>query len=104
METNKLAFTASKQEIVDLAYDLSLTKYRKRIAVDTENLLFPFLMSVPLRRANHPVRKLKLNISSYLTAKEQKSADHFDFDGEGVCVPLISATGHGKAAMKECVM
>ena len=64
VETNKLAFTASKQEIVDLAYDLSLTKYRKRIAVDTENLLFPFLMSVPLRRANHPVRKLKLNISS----------------------------------------
>lgn len=35
-----------------------------------------------------------------LTAEEFKSSEHFDFDGEAVCVPLISATGHGKAAVK----
>jgi type I restriction enzyme M protein len=35
-----------------------------------------------------------------LTAEEWKTADNFDFDGDAVCVPLISATGHGKANLK----
>jgi len=36
----------------------------------------------------------------YLTAATQKTADHFDFDGDGIAIPLISALGHGKAAIK----
>jgi type I restriction enzyme M protein len=35
-----------------------------------------------------------------LTAKERKSSDHFDFDGEAVLIPLISSTGHGKASIR----
>lgn len=35
-----------------------------------------------------------------LTAEEHKTSSHFDFEGEAVCVPLISATGHGKANLK----
>jgi type I restriction enzyme M protein len=35
-----------------------------------------------------------------LTAKERKTSDHFDFDGESVLIPLISSTGHGKASLK----
>jgi type I restriction enzyme M protein len=35
-----------------------------------------------------------------LTAKERKTSDHFDFEGEAVLVPLISSTGHGKASLK----
>ncbi len=33
-------------------------------------------------------------------AEERKSADHWDFDGKGVCVPLVSSSGHGKADIK----
>ncbi len=33
-------------------------------------------------------------------AEERKSADHWDFDGKAVCVPLISSSGHGKADIK----
>lgn len=36
----------------------------------------------------------------YLTAAESKTASHYDFEGEGVAVPLISALGHGKAQIK----
>ena len=33
-------------------------------------------------------------------ASERKTADHFDFDGDAVCVPLVSSAGHGKADIK----
>jgi restriction endonuclease S subunit len=36
----------------------------------------------------------------YLTAEEAKTSNNYDFDGDGVAVPLISALGHGKAAIK----
>lgn len=36
----------------------------------------------------------------YLTAAETKSSNNYDFDGDGVAVPLISALGHGKADIK----
>ena len=33
-------------------------------------------------------------------AGERKTADHFDYDGAAVCVPLVSSSGHGKADIK----
>jgi type I restriction enzyme S subunit len=39
-----------------------------------------------------------------LTAKERKTAEHYDFDGDAVLVPLISSTGHGKADIKNVHM
>ena len=34
------------------------------------------------------------------TGQERKAADHYQFDGEIVCVPMISSTGHGHASLK----
>jgi hypothetical protein len=33
-------------------------------------------------------------------AEDRKTADHFDYDAKAVCIPLVSASGHGKADMK----
>ena len=33
-------------------------------------------------------------------APDRKSAESYDFDDEGVCVPLVSSSGHGKADIK----
>ncbi len=33
-------------------------------------------------------------------AEDRKSADHWDFEGEAVCIPLVSSAGHGKADIK----
>ena len=33
-------------------------------------------------------------------ALERKTADHFDFDGAAICIPLVSSAGHGKADIK----
>lgn len=34
-----------------------------------------------------------------ITGAGRKSADSYDFDCEAVCIPLVSSTGHGNAAM-----
>ena len=33
-------------------------------------------------------------------AENNKTADHWDFEGKGVCIPLVSSAGHGKADIK----
>jgi len=33
-------------------------------------------------------------------AEDRKTADHYDFEGPAVCVPLVSSSGHGKADVK----
>jgi type I restriction enzyme M protein len=33
-------------------------------------------------------------------AEERKTADHWDFEGRGICIPLVSSSGHGKADIK----
>ena len=33
-------------------------------------------------------------------AEDRKTADHFDFSGSAVCIPLVSSAGHGKADIK----
>jgi len=40
------------------------------------------------------------NYTFVVTAKEKKAADHFDFEGKAVCVPLVSSTGHGHASIR----
>jgi type I restriction enzyme M protein len=35
-----------------------------------------------------------------VTAEDQLTASDFQFDGDAVCVPLISSTGHGRASIK----
>jgi type I restriction enzyme S subunit len=34
------------------------------------------------------------------TGEDHKTADTFQFDGEAICIPLISSTGHGHASLK----
>ena len=33
-------------------------------------------------------------------AEDRKTADHWDYEGSGVCIPLVSSAGHGKAEIK----
>ena len=40
------------------------------------------------------------NYLMVVPAKDRKTADHWDFDGKCVCIPLVSSAGHGKADIK----
>ena len=35
-----------------------------------------------------------------VTAEERATANYYQFDGEAVCIPLVSSTGHGHASLK----
>ena len=35
-----------------------------------------------------------------VTAEARSSSDHFDFEGPGVMIPMVSSTGHGDASLK----
>ncbi|MCX6934464.1 MAG: N-6 DNA methylase, partial [Verrucomicrobia bacterium] len=65
---------------------------------------------VPLRRLGdlcHVKDGLSPNMATapgefvlVVPAEERKTSDHYDFEGNGVCIPLVSSAGHGKAAIK----
>lgn len=104
IDISKFAFTADKNEIASHKYDLSSSKYRKIIATDTEHHIVTLAEVCTITKGKSSSTKtLPGEYRLLLTAVEPKTADHYDFDGEGVCVPLISATGHGKAAMKRVI-
>lgn len=35
-----------------------------------------------------------------VSAKERKTADHYDFECKAVCIPIVSSTGHGHASVR----
>lgn len=101
IEPSRLAFVAKKEEIIAQGYDLSLAKYRKQTASSAEKPIVALSEVCNVFKGKSSSTKTEPgNFTLLLTAEESKTADHFDFEGEGVCVPLISATGHGKAAIK----
>lgn len=53
-----------------------------------------------LRKGAFPIMKTDAGEYPFVvTAAEFKTANDFDFDCEATCVPLVSSTGHGNAAM-----
>ncbi|MBU2102157.1 MAG: N-6 DNA methylase, partial [Candidatus Omnitrophica bacterium] len=101
IELTRFAFTTEKSKILSFGYDLSLTKYRMRTDSDSEKPFIALSEVCNITKGKSSSTKTELGVYPlYLTAEECKTADHYDFDGVGVCVPLISATGHGKAAIK----
>lgn len=53
-----------------------------------------------LKKGSFPIMKTDAGEYPFVvTAAEFKTANNFDFDCEATCVPLVSSTGHGNAAM-----
>ncbi len=51
-------------------------------------------------KGNSPTKKTKPGAYTFVaTTAERRTADSYQFDGAAVCVPLVSSTGHGHAAI-----
>ncbi len=46
------------------------------------------------------LKTLPGNFQMVIPAEEIKTSDHYDFDGNAVCIPLVSSAGHGLAQIK----
>jgi len=96
----KLAFTTNKEAIVSKGYDLSLSKYVPLLSNGSKKMVDLSEVCDIQKGKSSSTKTLPGPYPLILTAEESKSSDHFDFDDDGVAVPLISATGHGKASIK----
>jgi len=101
IEQSRLGFTVDKRDIVSLKYELSLSRHKKIIPVNSQ-YSFALLNEICniSKGKSSSTKTAPGEYRLFLTADDLKTADHFDFNGEGVCVPLISSKGHGKAAIK----
>ncbi len=99
---------------------MAFTVSKKAIKQDAERNLLGRWYDLPNRithRADVPLRKLgdicdvkdgrSPNMATppgdhvlVVPAEERKTSDHWDFDGNAVCIPLVSSAGHGKADVK----
>ncbi len=95
------SFVVDKGEIKEKGWDLSLSKYKISVGNDKTIKYMPLKDIAHLNKGKSSSTKtLPGDYKLFLTAEEQKTADHYDFDTDGVAVPLISALGHGKADIK----
>jgi len=98
---DKFAFSVSKKEIEERDFILSAPIFRHSVNHDSN---YPFVKLVDVcnisKGKSSSTKTQEGSYPLFLTAENSKSAAHFDFSGVGVAVPLISATGHGKADVK----
>lgn len=96
-----ICWKATKEIIKENDYNLSCSRY-KPVTLNSDGIKTYMLkdFSEIKKGKSSSTKTIPGRYPLYLTADTQKTADHFDFDGDGVAIPLISALGHGKAAIK----
>ncbi len=100
-----IAFTVRRSVIEKTSdYNFSGNRYRVTHQVSKKNAEAPFVALSEISQIERgKSSSTKTPVGPYplvLTAEESKTSSSFDFEGDAVCVPLISATGHGKANLK----
>lgn len=54
-----------------------------------------------IEKGKSPIQKTKPGeYPLVVTAEERLTSNEYQFDGEAVCIPLVSSTGHGHASLK----
>jgi type I restriction-modification system DNA methylase subunit len=92
----------SRAEIVENGYDLCervyLSGYEYPPNVPTVHLSDLF----DIRKGTEAASEATIGDYPFITsAEEPKRHVSFGFDGEAVCIPVVSATGHGHASIKQ---
>jgi type I restriction enzyme M protein len=101
IQSTKLSFVVSKNKVSAPDYDLSANKYREQISTNSEVPLVPLSQVCTITKGKSSSTKTEPGeYPLVLMAADFKTSDHYDFEGEGVCVPLMTAASTGVAVMK----
>jgi type I restriction enzyme M protein len=102
IDDSELAFVVSKDEIrSNTLYDLKQSLYRKRIEHSGEFELVRLGDLTTITKGKSSSTKTPPGeYPLVLMAEQFKTSEHYDFDGTGVCVPLMTAASTGVAVMK----
>jgi type I restriction enzyme M protein len=95
-----VSFSVPKAEIAENDYLLTLKRYQK--SENNSHIKFVPLEQVCVieKGKSSSTKTMEGSYPLILTAENFGTSAHYDFEGEAVCVPLISSTGHGKASVK----
>lgn len=102
IEDSELCFSVSKDEIRNNPnYDLKQSLYRKRAS---HNGAYDHVrlgeVTVVSKGKSSSTKTPPGEYPLVLMAENFKTSDHFEFEGRGVCVPLMTAASTGVAVMK----
>lgn len=82
------------------AKEIGSLRYSVMVNVEKQFEKIPLHTVCDLQKGSFPIILTEAGDFPFVvTAAEFKTAISFDFDCEAVCVPLVSSTGHGNAAM-----
>ena len=95
-----VSFTVSRDEIAESGYLFDLKRFRKNDNGPDHIKFIPLGEVCRIEKGKSSSTKTPPgHYPLILTAKSFGSAEHYDFDEEAVCVPLISSRGHGQATL-----
>lgn len=99
-ELSAKSWTATRDEILANEFNLTGSRYRKTlIDGETQYVRLGDICSIT-KGAFSSTKTQAGDYPLIVTAEDHLTANSFQFDGEAVCVPLISSTGHGRASIK----
>lgn len=105
LENGDIEMLLVKKNIILSDKKISLLGRRYKAITEAEQSKFPVVRLdkelVRIEKGKSPTEQTESGDYSFIvTAKENKTADHFDFEGKAVCIPLVSSTGHGHASIR----
>jgi type I restriction enzyme M protein len=91
----------SRNEIVDNDYDLCERIYLSGYEYPSNVPLRPLGELFDITKGSAGAAQAEDGPFSFITSSEEtKFHSSYSFDGEAICIPLVSSTGHGHASMK----
>lgn len=105
LENGEIETLLVKKNIILSDKKISLLGRRYKAITEAEQSKFPVVRLdkklVRIEKGKSPTEQTESGDYNFIvTAKENKTADHFDFEGKAVCIPLVSSTGHGHASIR----
>ena len=99
-ELSKCSFLADRNAILDNDCNLSAERYRPVEARPGTRVVRLKEVCTLTKGTHSSTKTAPGNYPLIVTAEEWLTSTDYQIEGEAVCVPLISSTGHGKASIK----
>ncbi|MBA3342838.1 MAG: N-6 DNA methylase [Gemmatimonadaceae bacterium] len=91
----------TREEIVENDYDLCERVYLSGYEYPSDVPLFHLSALFDIDKGKSPAALAEEGVYPFVTsAEELKRHITYDFDGEAICIPIVSSTGHGHASIK----
>jgi type I restriction-modification system DNA methylase subunit len=105
LSDSSLDFNIVKKDTILKDKNISFVGRRYKAITLAEKSNFPVVKLgqeyIEVKKGKSPTENTESGNNIFVvSAKERKTADHYDYDCKAICVPLVSSTGHGHASVR----